>query len=193
MADVLTNLQQGAVGKEGNILDYTYYDTISLLSTTQVFNMFAIPNGQGGKNLSDTNMTVAASLPQGQRLNVGAIKMMYTFHAVFNEATLQLFYTALQNISVEMIIMNQDYGRWTLMELIGSAVCGIGVPAVAGNNDTLLSQAKYHGIFPLNVPIKLPALNQFSLRITAQVATNAALDGDKLKVGLSGILEMATA
>jgi|SRR5271169_786411 len=191
--NVLQNLQTGAVGTEGNYLDYSYWDEITLAHTTPSYTMFATANGQGGKQLYQTDMVVGASSGQGDRLNVGAIKLFYLGHAAYSEAQMILIYNMLFNTTLEFYVLTQDYGKWTLAELLGASFNTIMTPAVAGNNSLESSQAKFHGIFPLNLPIPLPALNTFKVVVTPWVATDAAIDGDRLKVVLAGLLERAGA
>lgn len=192
--DVLQRLQQGAVGTEGNVFDYTYYDTAIINHSTLQYNMFQLANGQGGKNLSDTNMTVGSQLSQGERLSIGALKFQFFFVAAVTAAIYQEFITFLTNTTLEFIIMNQDYGRWTLLELFGIPAAGINEPAVAGNADAMISIGRFLGIYPLNIPILLPALNTFNIRVTTQVPSSSiSIDNCKLRVELAGVLERATA
>jgi len=194
-SSVLTALQQGAVGTSGNTLDYSYYDTLVLDHTKSSYSMFQVPVGQAGKTLADTNMVSAGQVPQGERLTVGALKLIYEQNSgsVFNEAYASAFFDFLMNSTFEFFIQTQDYGKWTLAELMGAPMLAILSPATAGNNDAIFSVGKYVGIYPLNIAIPLPALANFQIKITPQIATAGAIDVSKLRVSLPGILERASA
>jgi hypothetical protein len=56
-----------------SLYDYTAYAAAG--HTT--LNFFATPNGQGGKTLSDTNMTLAGQLPAAQEFLVNSIEVLF--------------------------------------------------------------------------------------------------------------------
>lgn len=56
----------------------TLYDFTAYAAAGQaVLNFFATPNGQGGKTLSDTNMTLAGQLPANQEFLIQSIEVMF--------------------------------------------------------------------------------------------------------------------
>jgi hypothetical protein len=184
----LLNTQVGTYGTEGEQLDWTYYDEASMLSTTLTHRLFTNPLGSGGKTLAQTNLTLAGQIPQGQLLDVRAIKAMYVTDAAMATADVQAFYTMLARTTVSIKLGNKEtMGQWTLQELIGAATLLALTPTVAGDNIHTI-QPKFHGIFPLNKKIILAALTPFEVTVVHHAAPGAALDGNLLKIGLSGIL-----
>lgn len=184
----LLNTQVGTYGTEGEQLDWTYYDEAIIAAATTTHRLFTNPLGSGGKTLDQTNLTLAAQIPQGQLLDVRAIKVMYTTSNAKATADVQSFYTLLARTTVSIKLSNKEtMGQWTLQELLGNAMGFALTPTAAGDNIPLISP-KFHGIFPLNVKIILAALTPFEVTVVHHAAAAAALANDRLKIGLSGIL-----
>lgn len=190
--EALEKLGVGTYGTEGDILDWTYYDTVALAAATLVNRFFTTPLGQAGKSIADTNLTLAGQIPQGQLMDIRAIKIMYTSADAFATADVQSFYTMLDQTTINIKLQNKDtMGQWTLQELLGSATLAAMTPTAAGDNIPMI-QPKYHGIFPLNKKIILAALTPFEVTVTHSTAVAAGLANDRLKVGLAGILTRVT-
>lgn len=188
----LQRLGRGTYGSGGEKIDWSYYDSMTLLSTLSVYRFFTIPLGQSSKTLDVTNMTTAGQLPQGQRFTIHAIKLFLTSAAAIGTATIQMIYTFLAKSTIEFIIPGKDsLGTWTLQELMGSASNIAVTPTVAGDNVDI-NRPRYHGVFPLNTPIVLASLTPFEVRCTFHTATNAAIDSTIFKVSLNGKLERAS-
>ncbi len=170
------------------VLDFSYYDTISLLSTTLTHRYFVVPLGQAGKTLADTNMVLAGLLPQGQNMTVKAIKMFYVTDTAFATADIQLFYDLIKNTTLEFIVPGKEnLGQWNLQEIMGMSTMISMIPAVAGDNIPL-NMPRYHGVFPLNRSIKIGATQAFEVRLQHHVAPNSSLDGNFMMVSLYGKL-----
>jgi hypothetical protein len=190
----LNALQQGTYGTGGEVLDKTYYDTIVLAAATNVYRMFSVPEGQGvpPKTRDLTNMVAAGTMSQGQQLRVQSIQVQYISSAALATADVQTLYDFLNHTTVEILIPGKDnIGDWTLAELMGCAWLVALTPTAAGDNIPLIG-AQFNGIRHLKVPIVLSALTTFEVRVTPQVASGAALDGDFLRVGLRGILRRSS-
>lgn len=186
--EALEKLQTGTYGTEGERLDWTYYDTAILAAATLTHRLFTNPLGAGGKTLDLTNLTQAGQIPQGQHLQVKAIKLMYRTSAVKNTASVVSFYDMLAQSTISIKLQNKDsMGQWTLQEIAGAATLYALTPTAAGDNIPLI-QPKYHGIFLLNNKITLAALTPFEVTLTHHTAVNAALANDQLKIGLAGTL-----
>lgn len=186
--EALDKVGVGTYGLEGERLDWTYYDTAVLAAATTTHRLFTNPLGSGGKTLDQTNLTQAGQIPQGQQLQVKALKVMYRTSAVKNTASVVSFYDMLAQTTVSVKLANKEtMGQWTLQELVGAATLFALTPTAAGDNIPLILP-KYHGIFPLNTKIILAALTPFEVTVTHHVAVNAALANDQLKIGLSGTL-----
>lgn len=186
--EALDKVGVGTYGLEGERLDWTYYDTATLAVATTTHRLFTNPLGSGGKTLDQTNLTQAGQIPQGQQLQVKAIKVMYRTSAVKATASVVSFYDMLAQTTVSVKLANKEtMGQWTLQELVGAATLFALTPTAAGDNIPLILP-KYHGIFPLNTKIILAALTPFEVTVQHHVAVNAALANDQLKIGLSGTL-----
>jgi hypothetical protein len=186
----LAALQQGTYGTGGEVLgSWSFYDTLVLLNTTTIYRMFTIPiGGAAGRTLDQTNMTQGGQIAQGQNLTVKRLKMQYISSAARNTAAVQLIYNVLNRTTLEIMIPGKDaLGQWTLAELFGIASLIAMTPTAAGDNIPLI-QPTFKGIFTLEIPLVLAALTPFELRVTPQIATDAALNGDFIRVALNGTL-----
>lgn len=186
----LQNLQAGSYGAGGEILDWTYYDSFKVSASTLVQRLFTQSLGQGStpKTLDITNMTNGGSIPQGQKLDVKAIKLFLTTNAALATASVQKLYTMLSNTTVELVMPGKDsMGTWTLQELLGTCSLLAFTPTVSGDNIPVI-EPRFHGIFPLNTVWTLAALTPFEIRVTHQAAPDAALADIKVQIGLNGRL-----
>lgn len=187
----LTDYQKGAVGKGGEVKEWSYWSTTILAAATLTHNLFTVATGgtfEGTVQTLDlTNMLVGGSIPQAQHFTVRAMKVMYASSAAKGTAAVQDLYQLLNRTTVEILFPSKPMGQWTLQELMGSATMFAVTPTAAGDNIPVM-QPRYHGIFPLNAPLVLPALQNFFLRVTHNAAHAATLNGDFLKISLAGIL-----
>jgi len=185
----LLSLQDGTrSGKSGDKIDYSFYDTATLAIATTQHRLFTQQLG-GTKNLADTNMKQGGVMPSGQRFTAHAIKVMYFSAAAKPTAFVQSYYDLLRNTTLQIILAGKDdYGTFTLAELMGASEYVALTPTAAGDNIPKLS-AVVKGVFPLNIPVVLAAMQTFEITMTHQVAVVAGLVGDFVKVSLNGRLE----
>lgn len=174
--------------QEGNWIDWTYWDRAVLASTVLNHRLFTIPFGQGGKVKSDTNWLNANNLPQGQSFDIFALKIGYKAAAIRNNAAIQSIYDTLFNTVATIRVPGKDsLGEWLLSELFG-VIWGIEhVPTVAGDN-VFGKTEKFSGVFPLNRKLTVGATQTIEIDITHYAAPAQALDGDKIYIGLNGLL-----
>jgi hypothetical protein len=187
--DALQKLQEDSAYSKtaGEVLDWTYYDTLALVSTTLMHRFFTVPLGQAGKTLADTNLTNGSQLPQGQNMKVHGLKACIVSAAL---ATVEIayMYNMLNSTTIEFIVPGKDsLGTWRLAEIMGSSFLVPLIPTTAGDN-LPLNKCDFKPVFPLNFPIKIGAIQTFEVRMTHQVAPNAALDATKICFGLRGRL-----
>lgn len=184
--NALMQMDTGTYKGSGDVIDFSLYDTAELAAATTEYRMFQVPRGQGGKGLQDTNMQAGGQLPVGQKLYVKAIKVQYLADAALDAAHKLALNTFLFNASLNFFIEGKDtYGRWPLAEIFG-------VPMLADQTTATvdaISTGRFVGILPLNLPIILASQVSFSVNLEANGAGAAALDGDKIKVSLAGILK----
>lgn len=190
--DALDKVAVGTYGTEGDELDWSYYDEALIAVATLTHRLFTTPLGSGGKTLDQTNLTIAGQIPQGQLLDVRAIKIMYTSASAKGTAGVQDFYNLLARTTVSVKLQNKEsMGQWTLQELLGASTLIALTPTVAGDQIPII-EPKFHGVFPLNKKIVLAALTPFEVTIAHHAAPAATTVGDRLKVALSGILTRVT-
>lgn len=191
-AEALQKVGIGTYGTEGDQLDWSYYDEALIAAATLTHRMFTTPLGTGGKTLDQTNLPLAGQIPQGQLLDVRAIKVSYTTSGAKATADVQSFYTLLTRTTVSVKLQNKEtMGQWTLQELMGANSLFALTPTAAGDNIPLI-QPRFHGIFPLNKKIILAALTPFEVTVIHHAAPAAALANDRFKVYLAGILTRVT-
>jgi hypothetical protein len=188
----LLNLQKGTYGTGGEVIDKTFWDTASLLSTANVYRMFTVPEGQGGKTKDLTNMIATGQISQGQNFRVNSILCHYYAVAARTSAQLLAIYNFLNHTTVEVEIPGKDsLGDWTLAQIMGAAFVVPFIPTTAGNSEPMISP-QFNGILHLKVPIVLSALTSFAIKVTPQVASAAGLNGDLLRIGMRGILKRSS-
>jgi len=190
--DILAKLQDGVYGNEGEVLEWSYWDTADIAAATLTHRLFTSGLGVGGKTMADTNMTTSGTMPQGQHLIVDAVKIMYAANDAFATADVLSFYTMLSETTASIEIANKkSMGQWTLQELLGCSLLNPLTPSAAGDNIPMI-QPRFTGVYLLNEPVTLAALTTFEVTITHHVAPAAALADDRLKIALSGLMIRAT-
>lgn len=186
--EALDRVSVGTYGTEGDQLDWTYYDEAIIQAATLTHRLFTTPLGTGGKTLDQTNLTQAGQIPQGQLLDVRAIKVMFTSSIAKTTAGIQDLYTFLTRTTISVKLQNKEtMGQWTLQELLGACTLVAATPTVAGDNIPLI-EPKFHGVFPLNKKIVLAALTPFEVTMIHHAAPAATMANDRLKIALSGVL-----
>ena len=193
----MRDLAKGTHAKGGEILDWTYYDSMNVSATLQN-NLFQTALGQGSpaKTLDNTNLTMNGQIPTGQRLTVHRIKMFYVSQSSYwqsaGTATVDKWYNLLTKTTLAVKIPGKDdLFNCTLIELLGAATLTAIKPTAAGDNIPVILP-RFHGIFPLNKPIILAQNTSFSVQLTHQTAPDSTLygtTGDIIRIGLNGILE----
>jgi hypothetical protein len=192
--NAMSEMAQGTYKSEGDLIDYTLYDTASLLSTVNEHRMFTVPVGQVDpvtalrKDFGDTNVEGAIGLPTGQKLMVERIKLFYVGAAAKDEADAQAIYGLFNQCVFNFQISGKDtYGRWLLTEMFNLSLGQIILPA-ATFSASPMTVARSLGVFPLELPIVLASLTTFN--VTLQIVGNNAdtFDTDRIVVGLNGAL-----
>ena len=190
MANALQKLQDKSSysNQAGEKIDWSYYDTITLISTTLVHRFFTVSLGQNGKTLADTNLVQSGLLPQGQNMKVHALKVAYVANSAKGTAELNTYFNLLNDTVIELIVPGKDsLGTWRLAEIMGINQLFPIIPTVAGDNISQ-PQPMFNGIFPLNIPWQIGAIQSFEVRLTHTVAVNAQLEDDKIVFMLNGRL-----
>lgn len=193
--DAINSLQTGTYKGSGDVIDYSLYDRIDMLSTRLQHHMFQIGIGQNDpagvvKTGADTNVQGAQGVPVGQKLYVNALKVMYTSTAAtVTAAILNAFQEMVEQTTLAFNITGKaNYGIWKLNEIFGVPLQMALEPAALGSLFPA-SNGRFLGIYPLNLPIVLAQQVQFEVFVEHHVAPAAALDGDFMSCSLCGILE----
>ena len=167
---------------------WSYYDRAVLVSTTLRHRLFTVQNGQGGKNLSDTNMTASGQLPAEHKMDIKGIEVYYHATAAFTAATWQNFLDMLVNTTLTFHIdALSPQLQLNLLQLFGANLPQTIGGAAAG--DQALAVSQFKGTWELPVQITLAAKTGFNVEIEHFAAPNAALDNDNLYISLVGILD----
>jgi hypothetical protein len=149
------------------------------------------PVGAATKTIELTNMTGAGVIPNGQKMEIKAIKAFYVSQAVKATAGITTLYSWLASATVRLFITGKDsiYTK-PLIEVLGIPMLWTTTPTVAGNNEVIMSTGKFHGIDVLSRKITLAELTNFEVRLTWTTALGGGnvLIGDQIKIGLAGIL-----
>jgi len=190
--DALNSLQTGTYKGSGDIIDYSLYDRVDMLSTVLQHHLFQAGIGQNDpagnpKTRADTNVQGSNAIPVGSKLYVNALKVMYTStDAAVTAAILNNWQEMVEQTTVTFEIQGKaNYGSWKLNELFG-------IPYAAPLIEAGLqapSLGRFLGIYPLNLPIVLAQQVSFEVFIEHHAAPTDTLDGDWLTVSLCGILE----
>ena len=169
-------------------LTWSYYDQISLLSTTLTHTFFVTGTGTG-KNLSQTNMPTSGQLPQGQSFVIHEIGLLYSTDTVSGTTDLLEWYKVLANTTVEFKVTGKDsLFTITLQELCGASTLFAITPTAAGDNISQI-QPWYRGVWKLKkYPITIGATQTFNIEMVHHVAPSADLDGNLVKLFLRGDL-----
>lgn len=189
----LDRLQRGTFSNVGEVLDWSYYDTVLLAAATTVHQFFQIGVGSAGKTQDLTNFPATGLMPQGQSLDVRAIKVSYAGAAVKNSAGVNDVLQTMGNTFLEFKIQNKAavYSK-TLIEIMGIPLSVLATPTVAGDFLFQASQGRFVGIDVLNVPITLAALTPFTVTMAHVTAVTAGQANDRVKIVLAGRLIRAS-
>ncbi len=183
----LAEVQSGSTGTQGDRINRTLWAEMVLAAAPLTVRLF---QAVGGLLLLDqTNNTQAGSMPSNRKLYVKALKVMFVSETTAaikaTAADIQAFYTWLARTTATIMINNREFGQWTLQELMGPCALVAYNPAVTLNFPVI--EPRFHGIFPLNETILIAGQTQYFVEITQSVAPGAAIIGDRLRFGLSGI------
>lgn len=194
----LNSMNAGTYKASGDVIDWTMWDTVDLVAASTETRMFinsrGVVVGAAARNLADTNVIGRqGGVPQGQKLYVKAIKAWYVQDADdHTEAFWKDWYAFLESTTINVDIASKaSYGQWTLLEIFNQSVAMMLEPAAAADNYALGTVSRGMGILPLNLPIVLASNVTFDITLQTWLAGGVAanLAGDKLKIGLCGILE----
>jgi hypothetical protein len=190
--NAVARLQRGTSAANGEVFDHELYDTIVLATATTSHLLFVTGLGQGAtpKTLEYTNFEGSGVMPQGQRLHVKAITAQYLGKKAGATADVDYLYDLIATSTVTVEIQGKQYiYRKPLSRLLGLPIYKQFTPTAAGDNLSISSIGIGRGVDKLLVPITLSALTQFKVYLDIWTAANTALDGDRIRIGLAGIME----
>lgn len=186
------------------IVDWEYWDTLTVSHTVPQTTMFQDRTGQNGKTLADTNMAgTGGGLPTGQWMQVWAIRVFGMWKGASNNATpyslvsleAQEVLNLIATTTVDFGIANlASQGQWTLQSLMGLGITGTVLPAATMFANPAIQSPRWHGIYPLNNAITLPEQTGFTVNVIHQDmgatswATNHTINGSLIRIGLVGKL-----
>jgi hypothetical protein len=186
----ITELGEGTFGRERDVSDWSYYDTLTIDPTNSEYTLF---NQNAGRSLAETNYNGNGLFPQAQQLRIKAFKVFYRANGTKNSNDITSLYQLLEQSTITLQIQNKapSYQK-TLMETFGISMGFHATPTVAGDTELIMSLNRFVGIDPLNRAIVIAALTPFTVNIKFYGPIAAGLTGDKIKIALSGLLKRST-
>jgi len=186
----LQNMSQGNRTGAGEILDWSYYDTLTIAAAGVDFPLFQVPVGQAGKTYALTNMP-SVGIPNGQNFVVTSVRVEYLSHATKGTADIDTLYTFLLSTWLRIAIPGKDaLFLKPLTEIMGIPILWHTLPSVAGNNDLISAMGRYTGWNKLDVPLTFIQLDPLDIKISYPTALGAiSLVGDFVRVSLHGVLK----
>lgn len=189
-------LEQGTYRAGGDALDFTFWDTQSLLSTALEHRYFIQGVGKpftvaavGNKTLADSNI-LSEGIPNGQRFTIKAFKVLYASHALTNNAGIQAIMALTNNTVLTFKIDGKDKVlELKLSDIMSMNFNVVNVPTVAGDNVADHNYTIIRSAYPLNIHICLAANTRYEMIMQHLVAPAAALDTDKLTICMQGLYE----
>ena len=180
----LIGLQRGTYSDRADRNDWSYYDSATLDHLTTTFRLFQTP-WSGAKTLDLTNMKTAGIIPQNQRFRIRQIVVQYWAAAA--RATFVKIHKILAETVLELIVNGKDASYQKPLSRIMGIDGGVELATGAANvvAEPLLSIIKAE---KLRSQITLAANVPFEVRLTSTNASDASLDGDRIKVFLEGLL-----
>lgn len=163
---------------------FCYYDTHVLDATTSPTVLF---NNSSAKARSLSNYQYQ-QLPAGQAFDVYALRIAYFASTAFADATQLLLTTWLNKAVLQVQINNKvpTYER-NVGSLIGGQMHVVTAPAVTVNSRNL-SIWTGNTVVKFKKKIQLDQQTQWTVNLLKDVANNAALTGDYLRVEMIGRL-----
>lgn len=182
----------GTYGPGAELLDWTEYFTVRMDDSVNRIIMFKniVGDTYQGQTLTeaDTNV-IQKNIPNKHLLTIHAIKIKYLATTIRNDEERQFIFDYFRNTTVKFTIAGKDnLGVWTMSEWFG-ALQMVHVPTTAGDNIQFSGVASYEGIKPLNIPIILQELTTYDVTLESVIPSDASLNGDRVKVELSGELD----
>lgn len=167
---------------------WEYYDRIILLNATAPNNyrFFSIPEGQGGKDRSDTNWQNANQLSNSERMAV----MYLCFYYIPYEARTQAEYQKILDLFKTAYFTFKIQDKGTIIEFPLCVAFGTHSPLLVlsapNAGDQLMSRQVWNGCYELGIEIPLNSSVTINVSITFAAATDADLDNDKIFLSLVG-------
>lgn len=192
-AKAMIKLQQGTYSDEGEILDWTYYDTQRLAAATLEHTYFITAQGEafddgvaGFKSFADVNFP-GRGMPSTQNLEIKAIKCIYKPAEVRTEAEMVNIVDMLRTSKFSFVIGNKaPVLELNLLDLLGLNFPVIKAAAAVSDDHIRAIAAK---AYPLNISLVVSGQTKFNCLIQHAAAPAAGIAGDMIQVSLQGILQ----
>jgi len=168
---------------------WEYYDRIVLANATAPngYKFFAVPEGQAGKDRSDTNWQIANQMPESERMAVFYLCFYYIPLETRTQAEYQLIIDLMKTAYFQFSIYNKPpMIEFPLAVAFGTHAPLMVAPAVANAGDQLMSRQVWNGTYELGIELLLAAKTTVSVQIVFSAATDALLDGDKILFSMVG-------
>jgi len=166
---------------------WEYYDRIILANATAPNNykFFATPEGQGGKDKSDTNWQIANQMPESERMAVMYLCFYYIPYEIRTQAEYQKILDLLKSAYFTFSVYNKPPMIEFPLAVAFSAHAPLNITGAAAG-DQNMSRSIWNGCYELGIEVPLAAKTTVSCSITFGAATDADLDGDKIIFSMVG-------
>jgi hypothetical protein len=187
-------LNLGAYNGTAEFLQWELYDrvTITAADVTAAKKDYVFFNGTTGttKTLADTNMEGSRQMPQGQHMEAKAIQIQIfkQSNTPPTEAEMVELLKFIDNAVISVGIANKaPMLQATLSRILGMSLTAITTNTVVTTSDATFRQIS-NGQYVLNIPIVLPALISFDVKLGFGAAVTTPLVDWSIRFGFQGAM-----
>ncbi len=176
-------IDKGTYGANAQILQATFYSTVTLDATTTVYPFF----NKTSTNVADTNMKNAGQIPKGQGFNVHEVALTINPTApIATIAALQDFYNYVFNAA---LVIGTE-GQAPLLEIPLADVFGVGfmatlVETITGNKAPVMPS--FNSKYNLAIPIKFSQQVTLESEIKSAAPAAASVADWLVRLSLNGV------
>jgi hypothetical protein len=187
-------LKLGAYNGTAEFLQWELYDrvTFTAADVTAAKKDYIFFNGTAGttKQLSDTNMEGSRQMPQGQHLEAKAIQIQIFKQS--NTPATETEMTELLKFIDNAVLTVGIANKAPMLQAALSRVLGMSLTAFVTNTVVTTSDSTFrqisNGQYVLNIPIVLPALVSFDVKLALADAVTTPLVGWSVRFGFQGAM-----
>lgn len=184
---ILQQLQKGTYGGNAKLRAWTHYDQVTLVTGAQELTAFDLKVGSPLKGIAVTNNPASGTIPSSSHFAFDALELNYVHQdATMTAAVKSTWDNFLNDWRIQMTIQELSAEhQFPLTEVFGNVapltILGTGV------GDQVSTRNNLNGLRPfMGIPVVLAALTTYTVVIQSNVAIDAALNGDFVKIKYKG-------